>query len=140
MVIMMSLQLGLSLCAIGDIYRQVTSCPCVLLVTYVTIAWAIFVCYQRHKSAQFISLNFAGIFRIETRISTQLSMMSPGENESVNAVAFNLFTGSLTNIFAQKLTIVWVICVQIQLCMCLRWNCISFYQLQKSLNAGIREF
>ncbi len=54
--------LMLSLCAIGDI--------CCL---------------------SFIGLNFAGLFRIEARISTQLCMTSRGENEAVNAIAFNLF-------------------------------------------------
>ncbi len=39
-----------------------------------------------------VSLNFTRLFRIETRISTQLLVMSHGENEVVNA-AFNLFTG-----------------------------------------------
>ncbi len=41
----------------------------------------------------FISLNFAGLLLVEARISTQLLMMSHGENEAVNAGAFNLFTG-----------------------------------------------
>ncbi len=36
----------LSLHAIGDICHNITSYPCVLLATYVTVAWAISVCYQ----------------------------------------------------------------------------------------------
>ncbi len=40
-----------------------------------------------------ITLNCAGLFSIEARISTQLSKTSHGENEVVSASAFNMFTG-----------------------------------------------
>ncbi len=65
------------------------SCPIpVCYQRHVIVAWAICVCYGH----TFISLNFAGIFNIETGISTQLSMMSHDENEPVNAAVFNLLT------------------------------------------------
>ncbi len=69
-------------------YVAVTSYSCVL--SYVAVDWAISVYYQRHS---FISLNFAGLFSIETRFSTQLSMTSHSKNEAVNVATFNLFTG-----------------------------------------------
>ncbi len=37
-------------------------------------------------------MNFKVLLSIETRISTQLSMMSCSENEALNDAAFNLFT------------------------------------------------
>ncbi len=68
---------------------HVTSIQCVLWVTYVAIPCAIGDLWSR----SFISLNFAGLFSIEARISTHLLMMSHGENEAVNAATFNMFTG-----------------------------------------------
>ncbi len=43
--------------------------------------------------SSFISLNFAGLFSIAARISTQLSMTSHGENEALNVATFNMFIG-----------------------------------------------
>ncbi len=40
----------------------------------------------------FISLNFTGLFSTAAMISTQLSVMSCGENEALNATTFNIFT------------------------------------------------
>ncbi len=59
-----SLYIVLSLCAIGDI-----------------------LCYL-----SFISLNFAGLLSRVAGISTQFSMMSCSENESLNAITINKMT------------------------------------------------
>ncbi len=70
-------------------------------------------------------------------------MMSYGEEEVVNAAAFNLFTEHFVKFeqyFVQKLTMLWAIWAQIRSSMYLRWNCISFYELSKSLKAGIGQF
>ncbi len=70
-----------------------------LSVTYVITSHPIPVCYRQHVlpclvispsaisdicHCSFVSLNFAGLLSIETRISTQLSMTSRSENEAVN--------------------------------------------------------
>ncbi len=68
----------LSLCAIGDMLPYLVLSVCAIGDIY-------------HHS--FISLNFADLFSIETRISTHFSMTSHGENEALNAVTFHLFTG-----------------------------------------------
>ncbi len=61
----------------------VKSFYCVLWVTYVAIPCTIPECYGDIGHRSFISLNFAGILSKVARISTQLLMMSCGENAFV---------------------------------------------------------
>ncbi len=42
---------------------------------------------------RFISLNFADLLSLVAVISTQFSMMSPGENEVLYAITFNMMIG-----------------------------------------------
>ncbi len=78
---------------------------------------------------RFISLNFAGIFSIATRISTQLSMTSRNENE-VECCCFQFVYRTFCEVWAMfllKNTILGAIWEQMQSSMYLRWNCIYHF-------------
>ncbi len=50
----------ISLCAISDICRHITSYPCVLSATYIAIPCAISVCCRQHMSPLFYQFEFCG--------------------------------------------------------------------------------
>ncbi len=74
-------------------YVDISSFHCMLLATYV-IYFVLCPCAIGdicHRC--FISLNFAGLLSILVIISTQFTMTLHSENDSLNAVTFNMFNG-----------------------------------------------